>query len=57
MILANLKFNGNSETEQPCDTQTDINMAEDQSLYTTEKIGDMPHLIDQQKILLYRKQM
>lgn len=49
MILADLKFNGNSEAEQPCDSQTDINIAEDRSLYTAEQIGDMPHWIDQQK--------
>lgn len=49
MILADLKFNGNSETEQPCDGQIDINIAEDRSFYTTKQIGDMPHWINQQK--------
>lgn len=49
MILADLKFNENSEAEQPCDSQTNINIAEDRSLYTAEQIGDMPHWIDQQK--------
>ena len=49
MILADLKFNGNNETEQPCDSQTDINIAKDRSFYTAEQIGDMPHWIDQQK--------
>ena len=49
MILAVHKLNGNDVTEQPCVSQIDINLAEDQSLYTTEWIGDMPHWIDEQK--------
>lgn len=32
MILADLKFNGNDVTEQPCVSQTDINLAEDRSI-------------------------
>ena len=49
MILADLKFNEKDKTEQPCVNQTDFNIAEDRSFYTTEQIGDMPHWIDQQK--------
>lgn len=49
MILADLKFNANNANEQPCDCETDINIAEDRSFYTTEQIGDMPHWIDEQK--------
>ena len=49
MILADLKFKGNEGTEELCDRQTDINLAEDRSLYSAEQIGDMPHWIDQQK--------
>lgn len=33
MILADLKFNGNDVPEQPYVSQTDINHAEDQTLY------------------------
>ena len=47
MILADLKFNEKDKTEQPCVNQTDFNIAEDRSFYTTEQIGDMPHWIDQ----------
>ena len=32
-ILADLKFNANSVTEQPCDCETDINIAEDRPLF------------------------
>ena len=49
MILADLKFNEKDKIEQPCVNQTDFNIAEDRSFYTTEQIGDMPHWIDQQK--------
>ena len=49
MILADLKFNEKDKTEQPCVNQTDFNIAEDRSFYTTEQIGDIPHWIDQQK--------
>ena len=57
MILADLKFNEKGKTEQPCVNQTDFNIAEDRSFYTTEQIGDMPHWIDQQKMPFYSKQM
>lgn len=57
MIFADLKFNTNEATVQPCVSQTEINLAEDWSLYTTKKIGYMPHWIDQEKMLLYRKEM
>ena len=57
MILADLKFNEKDKTEQPCVNQTDFNIAEDRSFYTTEQIGDMPHWIDQQKMPFYSKQM
>ena len=36
MILADLKFNGNDVPEQPYVSQTDINHAEDQTLYNRE---------------------
>ena len=36
MILADLKFNEKDKTEQPCVNQTDFNIAEDRSFYTTE---------------------
>lgn len=49
MIIADLKFNEKNKTEQPCVNQTDFNIAEDRSFYTTEQIGDMPHWINQQK--------
>ena len=56
MILADLKFNGNSETEQPCDCETDNNIAEDRRFIQKSKL--VPHWIDEQKqIQLYRKQM
>ena len=53
MILADLKCNGNGETEQTCDCQTDTNIAEDRSFYTKEQIGDVPHWIDEQKESCY----
>ena len=49
MFLADLKFNEKDKTEQPSINQTDFNIAEDRSSYTTEQIGDMPHWLDQQK--------
>lgn len=52
IILADLKLDGNSDTEQPCDSQTDINIAEDWSFKATEQIGNMPLWTDQPKKLL-----
>ena len=49
MILAHLEFNRNDETKQTCDCDSDTNIAKDQSFYTTEQTGDMPHWIDEQK--------
>ena len=49
MILAHLEFNRNDETKQTCDCDSDTNIAKDQSFYTTERTGDMPHWIDEQK--------
>ena len=49
IILADLKLDGNSDTEQPCDSQTDINIAEDWSFKSTEQIGNMPLWTDQPK--------
>ena len=37
MIFHDLKINTNEATEQPCVSQTEINLTEDRSLYTTEK--------------------
>lgn len=47
MILVDLKFKGDVANDQGFETPTDY--VEDQSKYTLEQIGNMPHWIGMQK--------
>ena len=48
MILADLKFKGDAETDKVFQIETE-HYLEDRSKYTLEEIGNMPHLIGEQK--------